>query len=165
MMLLEWAQRWGLSQQAFDELHAVLNEPTTAVTGGEATSEGATQALCRLEAPKRGAWLGRNNSGAGDMVDRHGNLSHVRWGLGNDSSKLNKVSKSSDLIGITPVRSTHVGQMFGVLTAVECKHPGWTKPENERDRAQENFHKMVRRLGGIGIFAASVDDYKRIFTQ
>ena len=90
---------------------------------------------------------------------------HIRFGLGNDSQKLNKVWKSSDLIGMTRVTSTAVGQVFGVFTAIECKRPGWVAPENERDRAQASFISTVRSLGGIGGFATDRNQYKRIIEE
>jgi len=163
MHFSEWAQRHNITQQALTELVALLDGPYGAPEPNNATSEAATQALCRVEAPKRGASLWRNNSGAGQMVEQDGSLRHLRWGLGNDSKKGNERSKSSDLIGITPMMSTAIGQVFGVFTAVECKHPGWTKPANKRDRAQEVFHKQVRRYGGLAMFAASIHDYQKIW--
>jgi hypothetical protein len=102
----------------------------------------------------------RNQSGA--CYDETGRL--IRYGLANDSAQLNKRIKSSDLIGITPVVITQqmVGQTMGVFTAVEVKHPGWTRPTNDRERAQEAFIRLVTEKGGLGGFAASVEDFWRI---
>lgn len=115
------------------------------------------QSLIRVEASRLGAPLWRNNNGAAQ--DKTGRV--VRYGLGNDSSKLNEVWKSSDLIGITPVliRPEHVGQVWGIFTAVEVKAAGWSKPRNDRDRAQERFIKTVQEHGGIGFFADSIETY------
>ena len=77
----------------------------------------------------------------------------VRFGLGNDSEKLNKVFKSSDLIGIGP---------GGMFVAVEVKAPGWKKPSNPREVAQANFIGAVQARGGLAGFATSIDDYMRI---
>lgn len=160
MTITDWATRHGISPQALTELYDVLNPwmGTIPGTDGE-TSEADTQSRLRVEAPRQGCALWRNNNGAYE----DGTGRWVRYGLGNDSKKLNEVWKSSDLIGITRMTSTAIGQVFGVFTAVEVKHPGWTKPANKRDRAQAAFHTSVRGLGGIGMFATSVNDYRGIF--
>lgn len=148
----QWAARHGVSQAAMLELQHLFNSN---VTPGEAgPSEGAAQALIRLEAPKHGAMLWRNNSGA--LMDDDGRM--VRFGLGNDSAKVNKGWKSSDLIGITPVHWQ--GYTFGVFTAVEVKRPGWKKPQNARDRAQLAFMTTVKAYGGRACFATSAEDYR-----
>lgn len=121
------------------------------------TTEAQVQAAIRLESMRRNQPLWRNNSGA--CTDDVGRL--IRYGLGNDSAKLNAVWKSSDLIGITPVRIgfEHVGRTFGVFTAIEVKKPGWKAPSNDRERAQSRFLENVGQLGGFGGFAASIEDY------
>ena len=113
------------------------------------SSEAAVQAVLRVEAAKIGYCLWRNNSGS--LPDKTG--TPVRFGLGNDSVKLNKVFKSSDLIGIGPQ---------GRFVAVEVKEPGWKKPSNPREVAQANFIGAVQARGGLAGFATSIDDYMRI---
>lgn len=148
MMFAEWATKWNIPAAALEELRAVYTP--SFFDGG--SSEASTQARLRVDAPKIGAALWRNNSGAVETEPGR----WVRYGLGNDSKKLNDVFKSSDLIGITPVtvRAEHVGKAFGVFTAVEVKHPGWKKPENDRDRAQESFLVAVCQHGGLGMFVS-----------
>lgn len=53
------------------------------------------------------------------------------------------------------------GGRFG---ACEVKRSGWTKPRNEREEKQANFHEHVRAAGGIGFFAASLDEAKERLT-
>ena len=108
------------------------------------------QQLIRLESSTRGTPLLRNNSGA--CQDQTGRM--IRYGLGNDSAKLNAVFKSSDLIGIWPVKVTPemVGQTLGVFFAVEVKAPGWRM--DKRAEAQQAFGDWVRRHGGIFTFAS-----------
>ena len=120
-------------------------------------SESEVQAKLRLAAAKRGAALWRNNSGA--CRDETGRL--IRYGLGNDSAKLNAVWKSSDLIGITPVRITPdmIGRAIGVFTAVEVKREDWVWRATPREKAQNQFLKDVARRGGIGLFANCENDY------
>lgn len=155
-MLVEWAQRHGISQAAFSELATIFYQP--AFAGGDA-SESRVQSELRLTAASMRCSLWRNNSGA--VTDDTGRL--VRYGLGHDSAPLNKVWKSSDLIGITPV-AWH-GKVFGVFTAVEVKAQGWRGPKNDHERAQGAFLANVEALGGIGLFATSKDDYTKRLTS
>jgi hypothetical protein len=126
------------------------------------TSEANLQSMLRLSAAERGHALWRNNNGA--CVDKTGRM--IRYGLGNDSKKLNDEWKSSDLIGITRVviGPEHVGQTVGLFTAVEVKAPDWHMTAGDkRAQAQAAFINTVRGLGGIGLFATSLDDYEGIF--
>ena len=67
----------------------------------------------------------------------------IRYGLGNDSSQINKVFKSSDLIGITPhvVVPADVGLRLGVFTSIEVKRGGWSYKGTERETAQFRWLK------------------------
>lgn len=97
-------------------------------------------------------YLWRNNRGSfQDVTGRW-----VRYGLANDSKKLDEVFKSSDLIGITPVTIgvEHVGMKLGVFTAVEVKAPG-ARTDPGRLEAQMNFLRLVTKLGGLGIISSS----------
>lgn len=149
-----WAQRHGISAAAMWELQNLFN-PSTPVNG-DGLSEAHAQGAIRLAAPFNGSLLWRNNSGA--TKDETGRL--VRYGLGNDSERINKQWKSSDLIGLTTVviQPSHIGQAFGIFTAIEVKAPGWKKPGNERERAQAAYLTIVNARGGIGRFATSVGD-------
>ena len=104
----------------------------------------------------------RNNSGA--CTDATGRL--IRYGLGNDSAKMNGHIKSSDLIGIRPLLVDVPGigwRMVGVFTAIEVKAPGWRlRDGDERAHAQARYHDVVRQSGGFAGFASSVDDVARI---
>lgn len=112
-------------------------------------SETSVQAQLRVDAAKIGYCLWRNNSGS--LPDKTG--AHVRFGLGNDSTKLKKVFSSSDLIGIGPA---------GRFVAIEVKKPGWTKPRDAHEVAQANFIGAVQARGGLAGFATTVEDYMRI---
>lgn len=120
-------------------------------------SEMALQQRLRVMAAQHGTPLLRNNSGA--CRDDTGRM--IRYGLGNDSERINKVFKSSDLIGIWPLVVTPemVGRTLGVFFAVEVKAPGWKMtPGDERAKAQQNFGDWVRNNGGIFTFATSEKD-------
>ena len=124
-------------------------------------SESVVQQHTRLEFARIGP-MWRNNSGA--CTDQTGRL--VRYGLGNDSAKINSEIKSSDLIGITPVAafvpSLNRWQTLGVFTALEVKAEGWTmRPGDERATAQAKFHDIVRAAGG---YAGFVTDPSQIYS-
>jgi hypothetical protein len=119
-------------------------------------NEAGTQSRRVLRAARLGGALWRNNSGA--CQDETGR--QIRYGLGNISSQVNKVMKSSDLIGITPIIVTPdmIGQRLGIFTAEEIKRPDWKfRQSDERAVAQFNFIKKVISLGGIAKFVNSED--------
>lgn len=112
----------------------------------------------RLDAPHVGSILWRNNSGA--LPDNEGRL--IRFGLGHDSSKLNKVWKSADLIGIMSVKigPEHIGKLAGIFVAVETKHSDWNGRLDSHSEAQNAFLSNVIRLGGVGMFARSEAEFR-----
>ena len=113
------------------------------------TSEASTQSRVIIRAFELGFALWRNNSGVAREEHRH-----VRFGLGNDSSKINRVWKSPDLIGIGP---------HGRFMGVEMKKPGWKfSPNDERAVAQANAINQINALGGIAFFCTSVEEFERI---
>lgn len=114
-------------------------------------SEKDVSELEQLAAARRGAWLLRNNSGA--FKDSRG--VQVRYGLGNTSSKFNKVMKSSDLVGLEPVIITEdmVGMTMGRFLALEMKAPGWKYTGDAREIAQKRFLDKVTELGGRAYFS------------
>jgi hypothetical protein len=157
MTLQEWQIKHHVSDEAMHELNHLFDPSAPRQYALPAVSEQATQQEIRVAAFKHGRTLWRNNSGA--TMDDNGNM--IRYGLGNDSSRLNKVWKSSDLIGITPVMSTCAGQKFGVFTAIECKRPGWTGVRTKHEKAHNAFLMSVALNGGIAKFATSVEDYSK----
>ena len=154
MNIHEWVYRWQIPPQAISEL---LTMPLP-ISSHSVTSEAAAQGSIRLAASQLGNTLWRNNNGAATTDDGR----HLRFGLGNDSPRINKAFKSSDLIGITPVIVTpaHVGRMFGIFTAVEVKHGGWSWSGNEREQAQWKYLQLVNSKGGLATFAKSIEDYR-----
>lgn len=153
MTMEEWRQRWNLPPQAIAELFHLYDPSITS----EGMGETAMQSRLRVNASRAGVMLWRNNSGAVQSDDGR----HVRYGLANDSERINTHLKSSDLIGITPV--TWHGRKFGLFTAIECKRPGWRGPENDRDRAQAAYLTLVTSLGGLARFATSPEDFRCAF--
>ena len=174
MNLNTWSQRWWhcLPPEAQTEFMQIIQPHQYLQKEQSEKSESAVQADIRLAASKDyRAPLWRNNNGAAKMYsaayeDGDNELPrHVRFGLGNDSAKVNAAWKSSDLIGITPIQVTtaHVGKVLGVFTAVEVKTPGWHLTKGDkRGQAQSNFMNSVATFGGFAGFAQSVDDLRRI---
>ena len=120
-------------------------------------SESNVQSRVKLIAAAMGAWLMRNNSGA--FADETGR--QVRFGLGNDSPRINKVFKSSDLIGIRPVVITPdmVGRTVGIFYARECKPEGWRFRGSDREIAQQKWIDMVNRNGGYARFVSDPAEF------
>lgn len=154
MMLEEWAIQWGVPHAALMDLrarmglHAALGQPQHEADGH---SESWATAKVRMEASRKGVVLWRNNNGAGTLEDG----SFLRWGLANDSKKVNEVLKSGDLIGIRPVAITpaHVGRTIGQFVSREMKPPGWTYKATEREVAQLEWANLIVSRGGDAGFA------------
>lgn len=105
--------------------------------------------------------LWRNNVGV--LFDKSGRP--IRYGLANDSARMNEEVKSSDLIGGLPVTITPamVGKTVFIFTAIECKAEGFTyNPNDKRQKAQNKYMEVVRKMGGIAGFASSVLEYREI---
>lgn len=103
--------------------------------------------LVRLEASQSGVHLFRNNVGA--TYTREG--SFIRYGLCNESSAVNAVCKSADLIGIKPIviEPWMVGATLGIFVSRECKHSNWKLGESpDRERAQIAWRNLINSLGG-----------------
>ena len=149
MILDQWARQWGIDLSAIADLKmrlAVATDPSAS----EAESEAGVQSRIRLKASERGWRLWRNNNGA--TYDDEGNF--IRYGLANDSSKINKSVKSSDLVGIKPVTITQdmVGKTIGQFVAREVKKPSWRYRGTDAEQAQLAFIQLVVSLGGDARF-------------
>ena len=152
MTLEDWAAEWNISAHAFNDLKnrlgMIATDPQRLTVEGR--SESAVVNRARLRASGAGGRLWRNNIG----VATHENGNVVRYGLCNDSAALNREVKSSDLIGVTPVRisSAHFGMTLGVFTARECKPVGWRYSGVGREKAQLAFIELVNSMGGDARF-------------
>lgn len=128
---------------------------------GAVSSEELVQQNIRMAIARDGLDLWRNNVGA--CQDETGRV--IRYGLMNDSKKLNEQYKSSDLIGIRPLLITPewVGHTVGVFAAIECKSDNWViNINNKHVSAQARFIDLVTRNGGFAGFAQSVSEARRI---
>jgi len=156
MTLAEWCAKHRITQECFNDL---LQVNTLQVESDASGSESKVQSLVRLEAAQHGVHLFRNNVGAGAIVDPEQlcpscqpHAHHVRWGLANDSKRVNTVYKSGDLIGGQSllIEQRHVGQRMLRFVSRECKHEGWKPPKKltPRDEAQLRWATFINALGG-----------------
>lgn len=145
--LAAWAARWNIPTLALAELRA-LAVPGVVSSRQPAASETRVSAEIRIGAATIGTMLLRNNSG----MAYNPNGQPVRFGLGNDSKKINEVFKSSDLIGFT-----HEGR----FVALESKATGWKYKGNDHEVGQRNFLDAVVRHNGIGAFVTSWEEARR----
>lgn len=149
--LADWALRHRVSMAALRELSALAGAPLELMPAPEASSpEGYVQSQVRLEAPAAGYRLFRNNVGA--LKDDRG--IPIRYGLANDSARLNEKLKSSDLVGwrrlvVTPGM---VGQTVAQFVSRECKPTGWTFKGTTRETAQLAWINLVLAEGGDACF-------------
>ena len=156
MNLIKWAKRWAIPEKALAELAELSGADFTPKTVA-GLSETAVQNKVRLAAAKNNVRLWRNNVGAFDPANPPN--PGFRWGLCNDSKKLNAKLKSSDLIGIAPVIITEemVGLTVGVFTARECKPEGWSYKGSPREQAQLNYINLINLLGGDASFTTGAE--------
>lgn len=113
-----------------------------------------SEKLVRLEAAKQGIVLWRNNVGAVRTADGR----FIRFGLANDSKRMNQYIKSSDLIGIRPVLigPEHIGKTVGQFVAFEVKPQEWQYSGKEHEQAQKRFLELVSVKGGYATFMTTI---------
>lgn len=118
-------------------------------------SESEVQEAIRLRAAYQGYRLWRNNVGAGKLD----NGKFMRWGLANESTQVNKVMKSADLIGIRPVIITQemVGQVIGQFVSLEIKEEGWHYRGTDTEVAQLVWRDIILASGGHALFISNPD--------
>lgn len=149
MNISTWCLKWAVPYSALIDLQQMLGvlDPEPGVPG---RSEAAVQADVRVEASQKGMRVWRNNSGV--LTNEAG--TPVRFGLANDSAKMNQRLKSHDLIGVRPVLigPEHVGQTIGQFVSFECKPEGWYYTGTPREEAQAAWGALIVSLGGDSRF-------------
>jgi len=115
--------------------------------------ESEIQNKIKLEASQKKMRLWRNNNGVAFSKDG----TPIRFGLANESKKVNEVLKSSDLIGIKPIVITQdmVGKTIGQFVCREVKNSEWKYSGTKREQAQLNWINLINSLGGDAAFATS----------
>lgn len=155
-----WGAKHGIPLHAIMELeNEVCGMLGTYGVVQDGHTEAYSQSQVRAEAPRFGTLMQRNNNGA--LKDETGRV--IRFGLMNDSPALNKLIKSSDLVGIRKhvVTAADVGKTHGIYTARECKPPGWVYSGDPREEAQLAYINLINSYGGDAKFATgegSFDD-------
>ena len=149
-----WRARYP---QAAAALEAILVEAGGVGGGDPVTSEAAAQQRARFALAAQGAMAWRNNVGATPARCKSCGAKQqpVRYGLCNDSQRLNERFKSSDLILAIPrvIRPEHVGTTIAQFGSVEMKPPGWTFSGNGRESAQAAWLALITKLGGFACFS------------
>jgi hypothetical protein len=82
----------------------------------------------------------------------------IRFGLANESTAINKIIKSGDLIGIKPIKITNdlIGATIGQFVSREVKTSDWKFKDTEREKAQLKWIELITSLGGDACFATNV---------
>lgn len=157
----QWAQRHGVSALALNELRLMLGvDYSGANVVGEGYSESRAQSLIRLEAPRFGVRLFRNNVG---VLTREDGVP-VRFGLANDTSALNRQIKSGDLIGWQRILITAamVGTFIARFVSRECKPGNWIpNPNDPHEAAQMRWAGLITADGGDARFAQGEGTFTR----
>ena len=151
----QWAARHPQAAAELNQMLGAIPWPATAEADGK--SEAWAQQQVRLKAAHMGAMAWRNNVGAtpARCPDCGAQQQPVRYGLANDSHKLNTRIKSSDLILAIPrvITPVMVGTMIAQFGAVECKRPGWIYRGTEPEIAQRAWHILIAKMGGFATFS------------
>lgn len=152
MNYAEWAQRWP---GAALELQHMLTFDTKVPENGK--KEAWSQQRARFNVSKQGAYAWRNNVGATPAKCKHCGAKQqpIRYGLANDSAKLNEGVKSSDLILAIPRLITHemVGQTIAQFGSVEVKRPGWEFKGTAEEIGQAAWLALISSIGGYAVFS------------
>lgn len=156
MTYQDWATR---HPQAAAELQQVLGAgPSyTMDPNAEYKSEAWVQQRVRFKVAGAGAMSWRNNVGAtpAKCPDCGAPRQPIRYGLANDSSKLNKQIKSSDLILAIPrfITPAMVGSTIAQFGSIETKRPGWRYTGKGTEAGQAAWLALIARLGGYATFS------------
>jgi ribosomal protein S19 len=154
MNIHQWAIKHQVSAAALQELNAMFGiDYGIPYTPSDVHTEAYVQSLVRIEAAQKGVRLWRNNVGV--LPNEMGQP--VRYGLANDSQKLNKVVKSGDLIGWRPVTIAPemIGHRIAQFVSRECKKPSWKYSGNEHETAQLRWAQALNADGGDACFVTS----------
>jgi len=154
----EWALVWKLPAYMLHDLNERIRAATLSPEGTAAMSEAGVSSRIRVAEAEAGNRLWRNNVGAITTDDGR----HLRYGLCNESAKINKYIKSSDFIGIRQrlISPDDVGTTIGQFYAIEVKHANWRYIGDEHEQAQLAFLELVNSLGGIGKFTTG-EEYQK----
>jgi len=148
----EWGTAYNIHPTAMADLKARMINSHQVPPSKKGDAESMVLSRVRLEASQKGCRLWRNNVGA--CTDENGNF--IRYGLANDSKKMNDSMKSSDLVGIRPrvIVQEDVGKVIGQFMCREVKRSGWKWVGNKREQAQLAWINLINSLGGDADFCS-----------
>lgn len=162
----EYAVWQARHPQAAAELNQILGAiPWPATDRTQEKSEAWAQQRARMDIARQGAMAWRNNNGATTTKTKANcpkcgfdftiKQPPIRYGLANDSQKLNEKIKSSDLILAIPriITPMMVGSVIAQFGTVECKRPGWTYRGTEPEIAQLAWLQLIAKIGGYATFS------------
>lgn len=154
MTFEEWAQRHPIAALELYYLLGAALEPPKELKPPR--SEAWVQQQVRFRVAEQGAFSFRNNVGATPSECPHckGKLDPMRYGLANDSTKLNSNIKSHDLILAIPTLITQdmVGKTFARFGSVECKKVGWHFTGTPEEVGQAAWGALMERIGAFTQF-------------
>lgn len=157
----EWAARYPDAAIDLQHMLGALPWPT----GSDDKPEAWAQQQARFQIAQQGAMAWRNNVGATPAKSTHQcpfcqhkfqeQQQPIRYGLANDSAKLNAVIKSADLILAIPRLITHdmVGTTIAQFGSVETKRPGWVFTGKNQEAGQMAWATLVKKIGGFACFS------------
>lgn len=152
----EWAARHPQAARELQILFNVLPQPEQS-DFSLGKSEAWAQQQVRFAVAKAGAMAWRNNVGATPAKCPACSFKQqpVRYGLANDSAKLNKQIKSHDLILAIPRKITQdmVGKTFAQFGSIEVKKPGWVYTGDGQESGQAAWASLILSLGGFAAFS------------
>ena len=158
----DWAAKHPEAAADLAKLTADMTETSGQPDAG---TEAAAQQAIRMSIARMGGLAWRNNVGATPAATHHvcpkcrfhfkEKQQPIRYGLANDSEKMNSRIKSADLVGIMPrvITPEDVGTTIGQFFAVEAKQPGWNYTGRGREAAQQAFLSLVLQKGGLAQFS------------
>lgn len=163
MAYIDWAEKWPQAAAELREMQGAL--PWATNTDNEGKSENWGQQQVRMKVFSAGSKAWRNNVGA---TPAKINTScpkcafkfqflqqPIRYGLANDSKKLNNEIKSADLILAIPrlITLQMVGSTIAQFGSVEVKKPGWKYTGKGPEPGQANWAAMIQSIGGFAVFS------------
>jgi hypothetical protein len=152
-------QRWAASYPvAAASLLQALQGVAQPVTSPVGETEAWAQQQARFSVASQGALAWRNNVGATPTKcpSCGAKQQPIRYGLANDSTRLNREIKSGDLILAIPrlITPAMVGTTIAQFGSIESKRPGWHYTGKGQEAGQAAWAALVRGVGGYATFSA-----------
>lgn len=101
----------------------------------------------------------------GDLLAQHPKVSYalrINSGMASYEGRSGKYQPVWFHIWVRSPAPCRMPDFFGALIdgrtlALECKRPGWSKPNDEREHQQAAFLDLIRSMGGIGEFVTDAE--------